>query len=384
MARVSVCIPCFNYARFLPECVESVLDQDLPEIEILLADNASTDATPELVAAYAARDPRVRAFHHEANLGYPGNVNFLFSQARGELVTLLGCDDRYLASAALRTAADMLEQHAEASYFYSAFAEAGADGAVLREARYYDEAFCRAGHEELRHYLALRGVWISSVVARRADVRAIGGFDRDHEFAWDFGFFSRLALRGDACYSPRALVTRRKHEASLAAVEDEVVKLGHYDHLLAGLRDELGGDPELEAIVDATRASIALQRARGLREAREGGTRRPLHERPEWEGHLLRWRERASRVVIYGAGLHTRELLDTTNLASVSPCAVVDRDERLAGQVLEGLAVRPASELGLLAPDVVVISSKRYEDEIHAALSQSLPSTTELVRLYAA
>ena len=55
MSRVDVIVPCYNYGRFLRECVESVLSQPV-EVRVLIIDDASTDDTPEVAAALAAED----------------------------------------------------------------------------------------------------------------------------------------------------------------------------------------------------------------------------------------------------------------------------------------------------------------------------------------
>ena len=141
----------------------------------------------------------------------------------------------------------------------------------------------------------------------------------------------------------------------------------------------LGGDPELCAVVDRTLELIATQQSK----ERTGEACVPLFERPEWQELLARWRREKARVVVYGAGLHTRELLEHHDLRSVGPRALADRDPRLAGTSVEGLPVVRPEEIEALEPDVVVLSSRRYEDEIHAELQRLLPARIPLVRLYA-
>ena len=56
---VSICIPTFNYGRFIPEAVQSVLSQSFTDLELIVVDNASTDATTELMEAFVRSDPRL-------------------------------------------------------------------------------------------------------------------------------------------------------------------------------------------------------------------------------------------------------------------------------------------------------------------------------------
>jgi glycosyltransferase involved in cell wall biosynthesis len=68
------------------------LDQTYPTLEIIVADNCSTDSTKALVAGIA--DPRLRYFRHEVNMGSTNNLNFCLEQAKGEYVLFLHDDDR--------------------------------------------------------------------------------------------------------------------------------------------------------------------------------------------------------------------------------------------------------------------------------------------------
>jgi glycosyltransferase involved in cell wall biosynthesis len=92
--KISVLIPCFRQARFLPEALDSVLRQDFHDFEVIASDDASADHTYSILQDYAARDPRIRIFRQPSNLGMVANWNFCLRQARGEAVKLMGGDDR--------------------------------------------------------------------------------------------------------------------------------------------------------------------------------------------------------------------------------------------------------------------------------------------------
>ena len=92
--RISVLIPCYQQARFLPEALDSVLCQDFHDLEVIASDDASSDNTFSILQDYASRDSRIRIFKHNTNLGMVENWNFCLRQARGEAVKLMGGDDR--------------------------------------------------------------------------------------------------------------------------------------------------------------------------------------------------------------------------------------------------------------------------------------------------
>ena len=85
-AKISVLIPCYEQARFLPEALDSVLQQDFQDFEVSASDNASSDDTFSVLQDYAQSDPRIRIFYQSNNLGMVENWSFCLSQARREAV----------------------------------------------------------------------------------------------------------------------------------------------------------------------------------------------------------------------------------------------------------------------------------------------------------
>src|SRR6266446_2410365 len=92
---VSVLVPAFNAAKFLRESLDSLLGQTYKNIEIILLDDASNDATSEIVTEYADRIVYVR---QSSNLGIYSNVNVGIARSRGELIATYHADDVYLPS----------------------------------------------------------------------------------------------------------------------------------------------------------------------------------------------------------------------------------------------------------------------------------------------
>lgn len=91
---LSVVIPTYNYARYLAQCVQSVLDQGVDNIEILVLDNASTDDTTEVMAAFAD-NPKVRYIRNRYNYGPGYNWRNGLRIAQGRYFTFLSADDYF-------------------------------------------------------------------------------------------------------------------------------------------------------------------------------------------------------------------------------------------------------------------------------------------------
>lgn len=125
--RVSIGLPVHNGAAYLGETLRDLLGQTVDGLEVVACDNASTDATPDLLADAAARDPRLRVVRNARNVGALANANRAFAHARGALYALAGHDDRHAPTFVERLVA-ALDADRGAVLAYSASALIGADG----------------------------------------------------------------------------------------------------------------------------------------------------------------------------------------------------------------------------------------------------------------
>ncbi len=95
---LSICIPTYNRARYLPECLESIVTQFKDEemfhkVEVVIADNASTDNTSEVVERYQKKYPNIHYFRNEKNLGFDRSFTKLIEKSSGIYCFSLGDDD---------------------------------------------------------------------------------------------------------------------------------------------------------------------------------------------------------------------------------------------------------------------------------------------------
>lgn len=91
--KISVLIPTYNYAHFLDEAIQSVLNQSFKDFELIIVDNCSTDNTEEIVTKYLA-DTRVFYYKNERNLGLVGNWNQCLKYVKGEYIKYVCADDK--------------------------------------------------------------------------------------------------------------------------------------------------------------------------------------------------------------------------------------------------------------------------------------------------
>jgi glycosyltransferase involved in cell wall biosynthesis len=118
--KVSVCIDSFNYGRFLPEAIESVLQQSFKDFELVIADDYSTDNSVEIAENYARKDSRIVVEVAPVNRGMVKNRNACLSRARGEYVKLLHADDFLCSRDALSRMVAVLEANRAVSLVASA------------------------------------------------------------------------------------------------------------------------------------------------------------------------------------------------------------------------------------------------------------------------
>ncbi|NTV51498.1 MAG: glycosyltransferase family 2 protein [Candidatus Firestonebacteria bacterium] len=91
--RVSVIMPVYNTADYLPAAIESILKQTYRAFELILVDDQSRDRSPEILQNYARRDKRIRLLRNETNLKLSRTLNRAIEAARGEYLVRMDSDD---------------------------------------------------------------------------------------------------------------------------------------------------------------------------------------------------------------------------------------------------------------------------------------------------
>lgn len=126
MIKVSVLVAVYNADGYLAQCIESLLDQSLHDIEVICVDDASTDGSLKILQDYAAKDERIKVIHLSKNGGQAHARNVALKEARGEYVCFLDSDD-WFAPDSLKTCSDVLDKYPDT------------DSVLFRLMMYYDE-----------------------------------------------------------------------------------------------------------------------------------------------------------------------------------------------------------------------------------------------------
>jgi len=241
---VTVVIPCFRQAHFLPEAIESVLVQDHGAIEIVVVD----DGSPDNVAEVAARYPGVRCLR-QPNGGLAAARNAGLEEAGGEFVLFLDSDDRLLPEAVGRGLAELRDapEAMMAAGIWQLIGEAG-EPLPADPPRQPAEAFPAL----------LESCFISTpaaVLYRRGLFEEIGGFDPEVSASADYDLYLRTAARFPVRLHPHPVAEYRRHGANMT--RDPELIMAAETTVLERQAPLVAADPELR---EALRRGIERSR----------------------------------------------------------------------------------------------------------------------------
>jgi glycosyltransferase involved in cell wall biosynthesis len=196
---VSIVVLCHNYARFLPEAIESALGQDYDEVEVIVIDDGSTDDSLEVATGY---EGQVRVLT-QANRGLAATCNRGAREATGETFAFLSADDRFEPTYVSELSA-ALARRPEATFAYCAARLFGAQSGVAPSRPFSAFSLIRG-----RNYIN------GSALTRRAAYLDAGGYPEDLGAGgfddWAF-WLTMLELGHRGTYVPKPLLHWRRHE----------------------------------------------------------------------------------------------------------------------------------------------------------------------------
>lgn len=228
MATVDVFVPCYNYGRFLRECVESILTQEGVAVRVLILDDCSTDDSSDVGLALAAADPRVEYRRHRTNLGHIANYNVGLAWAAADYTLLLSADD-ILPPGALARAAKVFDAHPNVGMVYGRHLMFAQVGDLPREAGTIGEPQCvvTPGEKWLERFCqtGVNHTASGEVIVRTRHLRDVGGYTRELPHTADMELWMRFAARADVGFIDRIQVYYRRHDQCMSSrIADTKVK----------------------------------------------------------------------------------------------------------------------------------------------------------------
>lgn len=260
-ATVTVVITCYNYERYLSQAVQSALSQSGVAVQVIVVDDASTDASLEVAKQLAAMDPRVEIIANEHNLGAVGAFNRGLDQATGEFLVRLDADD-LLTPGSLDRSVALLRTFPSVGLVYGHPLHFSGEQLppARTTARWWD---VWSG----RDWLAARCVDGTNVITspetlmRRSVVSRVGGM-RPLAHTHDMELWLRLSAHADVAYIGGAdQAWHREHCASLSTkAEHPLTILAELRSAFQELFTALGSDyPGTEALHARARRAVSTQ-----------------------------------------------------------------------------------------------------------------------------
>lgn len=211
---VSVVIPAYNYARYLPEAIQSVLNQTYSDFELLVVDDGSTDETPSVLAAI--QDPRMRVIRQK-NAGLSAARNTGIINAAMPFVGFLDADDRWSPDFLASVMARFEELGGEFAAVATATNRIDANGILMPPPK---RNLAKSGELSVRDFITRNRPLSSSVVIRRSVFDQTGLFDCSLRSSEDRDMWIRITATKRFWYDaePRAVIRRHGVNMSKHAV----------------------------------------------------------------------------------------------------------------------------------------------------------------------
>ena len=218
MPRVSVLMPSFNYARYLPVAINSVLSQSYSDLELIVTDDCSTDESREIIEQWRRLDDRVLPVFHDVNRGLARARNSGLAVSSGEFVALCDADDVWLPGK-LQTQMDCFLARPELGVVHSDSAIIDAVGNVT--GKRFSSLLHRKGQVtsgNLFKVLCERNfLCVPTVILRREAIQYAGGFEESLRSLEDWVCWTKVSRKYPFHYIEDALVHYRIHGAGLSS-----------------------------------------------------------------------------------------------------------------------------------------------------------------------
>ena len=217
---VSVVIPNYNYAHYLREAIDSVLAQTYSDIEIVVVDDGSSDASGEVLGSYGERIQTV----FQKNQGVSAARNNGAGISRGEFIAFLDADDSWLP-AKLEKQSEIFAADPELGMVHVGFVEIDDAGRELLERTNGLEG--RVAEELLRFERSVILGGGSGIMVRREAFDAVGGFDLRMSTSADWDLFYRISRSYRVGFIPQVLLKYRVHglnmHGNIGAMEHDMM-----------------------------------------------------------------------------------------------------------------------------------------------------------------
>ncbi len=232
MSKISVILPNYNYARYLSQRIETILNQTFSDFELIIIDDASTDSSIEIIKKYAKKDNRIKTVFNSKNSGNP------FAQwkkgvdlAKGEYIWIAEADD-YCENTLLEILYNKIEEYyADIAYCESNIIDENgvvkgkwSDRQIANNSIFKND-FEFEGHKFIEKYLIYANVIpnASAVLFRKNTYQKVGGVNENIKNCADWLLWLKTLYNGKVTYTAKPLNFFRRHDKSvISSIKDNI------------------------------------------------------------------------------------------------------------------------------------------------------------------
>ncbi len=211
---LSVTVLNYNYAKYLPECLDSILRQTMTDFELIVINDCSTDNSVSVIEPYLT-DPRVTLIDHKINKGYVASLIEGCDKSRGKYIAVISADDYALDSRAFEMATKALDADDSISLCYAAWHQVDNDANIAHTRRGGNASYVMRGTEELPRMMMSSPVLHSGAMIRRSAYIEVGGYNSNHRFSVDTNMWLSLCSTGKVAYIDEPLYVYRAHDTNM-------------------------------------------------------------------------------------------------------------------------------------------------------------------------
>lgn len=235
MPRVSIVLPTYNGEKYIKQSVDSIIKQSFKDWELIIVNDCSKDATPNIIEYYARKEQRIKVINNKTNQKLPTSLNIGFAEAGGEYLTWTSDDNVYFPNA-IEYMVTTLDQNSEYEMVCADMRCINEEGTILKnEVLHYDDT--------MQCFNNLVG---ACFMYRRGVMERVGEYNTDLIFVEDYDYWMRVKkyykkIHRISC----VLYSYRSHPKSLTETKQKEIqkqlmrmRKNHIDLILSELCDK--------------------------------------------------------------------------------------------------------------------------------------------------
>lgn len=220
MPMISVIIPTFNYAEFICDAIESVLNQTFKDVEIIVVDDGSTDNTKDILNKYSDKIK----YYYQDNKGPASARNVGIKNASGSYICFLDSDDIFMPNK-LQIQIDTFNSISKqnTALLYSNFTSVNKK--LNLNIQHYKYPKFKSHKHSLDYLRAHNFINTSTVMIKKDFLYNVGLFDEEFKYLEDYALWLKLGFKYEFFHIPKSLVKTRSHNKNYSRQVNTTVRL---------------------------------------------------------------------------------------------------------------------------------------------------------------